>query len=190
MINDIYKNYTMEQLKADAAVKSLSLETGIVFNVSFGTPPNYEFKTRKIRHHSSWGSWQTVYHVQNLVLPNDWYSRVYLNGIASVKYNGRQTVCLDAEAVDPAKYLREDLRLSNFEVYKVKLPYFKPEEYEYKPNVGMIKTSEAESSVLDRFMVASPVTNGSICFAGKYANSAASNLKKDVMKRLENAMDV
>ena len=179
-MKDILANYTPLQLKSAWMAERILNAGELTYKpkISLGSPAaSLTIEKHKMTHGTY--TWTRTELIGNLSIPNDWYQRVYLNGLGKVKYYNSYYLVLDAEPSDFK--LKEHLDLPGFSVWKVKLPVFL-EANRYN----------ARFEIKEVFMVVCEINDGedSIAFAGVHPNSAAANVKKVLLNQMQNLMGV
>ena len=191
MIIDTLAGMSAEQLKTAYMAENILREshTGSwAVKFEFGDPDiteHVEEITNSFGNHT----WTYTRNYLTYHLPDDWYDRIYLQGIGAVTYNNKRTLVVEAEPSDVV--LRKDLQMEGFQVHKVMLPVFKQERIRINSSWRGYRTVE-RASLEERFMVSCVVGDKSsaFAFAAVHANAAAANLKRKMMKKMMNQMGV
>lgn len=191
MITDKYEGWSTEKLKTlHTASNSLGeMARGAEVNLTLVEgEPSLTYKT--VRKTMKYGN--HVHHYDHteadLRLQEDWYTKLYLNGIGTVTYNNFESIVLDAREINVNR-ARPDLQLPEMKLYKVTLPVRKTREIEVQGYQGhTFKRKEYYVEVEKRFMAVIPTSDGSLNFAGQSENRAAATLKKQMMQYMKKQM--
>lgn len=194
MIEDLYKDYTLEQMKTlyianevlKDQIKGKVLRIQVdddnvgaeICNESYEVTHNNNFK------------WTYTREYLNLRVPSNWYSDVYLKGVGTVIYEGKVSLVLKAREISTNR-VKHDLQIPDMRLFTVWMPVYKSKT-ELTPKPWNPKW-EQKSWYIEcerRFMAAIPVTNSVLNFAGLTENRAASSLKRHMMKRMKRKMNL
>ena len=193
MLNDKLAGMTENELKTQLQAERIlnenqTYQMDFIIRTADEVSLNITTETKTYTYGSH--SWTRNISYTNLYLKDDWYDKVYLQGIGCVTYKNRTTLVLDAEE-QPIELLRSDLRMPDTKVFKVQMPIFSSEASGPKTRWGYQPT-KLVCQQEERFMVATPIAEGeaSICYAALHVNAAGANLKRNLMKQMTNLMGV
>ena len=185
-MKDKLEGLTLNGLKCKYVIEEAFREAKRDVKIIFGNPTNAEIKRIKKVHKWRNHEWTSVQETLCITIPDTWYEDIYLNGIGTVRYNNALSIALTAVEEDISK-LNPKLALPGMKLYKVKMPIFSTDFIQSGPTkyhghwIHDCKPQE-------RFMVSTEVTDKTLCFAGLSPNRAASSLKKNMMKVMQEEM--